>query len=373
MESNNKISRKKLYQIIWATPITKLAKKHGIPADAIRNICKKLEIPTPSSGYWSKLKFNKPVEIQPLPKIKNDNQESNIEIIEGKWVLKEHFQTVFYRIKKEIETNYILPSKTPKKLIKPHVLIRAAKTDLKTKKPSKHIYSKIEHPVSTSKEIINIEVSKSNIHKALCFMDGFIKLLQKRKHSIEINGYHTEVIIFEERITIRCREILKRIKVKDEDSHFNWEHTELVPSGIIAFEMGRSYWKREWRESEKKPLETKLSNIIASLELKAKKQIEERIEREKWKIENEKRLKIEKQKQKRLELEIASFKELKEKAKQYNQAVGIRNYIQAVEENALKNNQLSDELQTWIQWASNKADWLDPIINKYDKYFSNLD
>jgi len=301
MEANNKISRKKLYQLIWNTPITKLAKQHGIPADAIRNICKKLEIPTPSSGYWSKLKFNKPVEILPLPKIKNDNQETNIEIINGKWVLKEHFQSVFYRLKNEIEANYKLPNKTPEKLIKPHPLIKAAKADLKNyQHPKGWIFKK--HIRYTSQNIVNIEVSKENILKALCFMDAFIKLIEKRNHSIVINGYHTEVIIFEERITIRCREVLKRIKIKDPHSMYNREDTVLIPSGIIAFEMGKSYWKREWRESEKKPLETKLSNIVTSLELKAKKQIEERIENEKWHIENEKRLKIEKEEQKKLGL-----------------------------------------------------------------------
>jgi len=368
---NKSIFRRELYMLIWKTPITTLAKKHNISADTIRSICKNLEIPTPTSGYWSKLKFNKKVEIPPLPKIKNDNKETGLKFIDGKLIYEEHFQTAFYRIKKEIETSNILLTKTSEKLSKPHPLIKIAKTDLKSKKPNTYLYSKIKETISTSKNIISIDVSKENVHKALCFMDALLKLLKIRNHIVEINGYHTEVIIFNERITIRCREILKRIKVKDPDSRFNWEHSELVPSGIIAFEIGESYWKRDWRETKIKPLETKLSNIIASLELKAQKIKEERIENEKRQREYEKQRKIKEERRKKFENEVAKFNQLKENAKRWDETQQLRVYIQAVETNAIKNQTLTEELKTWIIWANNKVDWYDPIIKKSDDFFTN--
>lgn len=375
MDSNNnlaakELSRKELYVLVWKTPITKIAKEHNLSGDTIRNICKKLEIPTPSSGYWSKLKFKKPVKIPALSKIKNDNKETGLKLIDGSLTYEEHYQTAFYRIKKEIETKYQLPIKTPEKLIKPHPLIKAAKADLKNyKHPNGWMFK--EHIRYTSQNIVNIEVAKSSVFKALCFMDAFIKLIEKRNHTIEINGYHTEAIIFNERITIKCREILKRIKNKNPNSHYNSGYSELVPSGIIAFEMGKSYWKREWREFTSKPLETKLSNIIASLELKAKKQIEERIEREKWHIVNEKKRKIEEAKKARLQEEVNKFKHLKENAKRWQESVEIRNYIQAVETNAINKNTLTNELKVWINWAKEKADWYDPIIQKEEDLFTS--
>jgi len=368
---NTTISRKELYILVWKTPITTFAKKHNISTDTIRLICQNLEIPKPKSGYWSKLKFNKKVEIPSLPKIKNDNKETGLKFIDGKLIYEEHFQTAFYRIKKEIETSNLIPTKTPEKFSKPDPLIKVAKTDLKSKKPNTYLYSKIKKTVSTSKNIINIEVSKENIHKALCFMDALLKLLKKRNHTVEINGYHTEVIIFNERITIRCREILKRIKIKDPDSRFNWEHSELVPSGIIAFEIGESYWKRDWRETKTKPLETKLSNIIASLELKAQKIKEERIENEKWHREYEKQRKIKEERRKKFENEVGRFNKLKENAKRWQETVEIRNYIQAIETNAINNNTLTNELKVWVNWAKEKADWHDPIIQKGDDFFTS--
>jgi len=364
------ISCKELYLLIWKTPITTISKNHNIPAETICKICENLEIPTPTPDYWSKLKFNKKVKIPPFPKIKNANQNTPIKIIDGKWFVEEHFQTAFYRIKKEIETNYALPTKTPEKLIKPHPLIKAAKANLKSKNPSNG-WMFNQNIMYTSKNIVNIEVAKNSVLKALCFMDTFIKLLEKRNHSILINGYHTEVVIFEEKITIRCREILKRIKVKETNSRYSSERTELIPSGILAFEMGESYRKREWRESKTKPLESKLSNIIASLELKAQHIKKQRIETEKWHREYEKKRKIEEEQKRRFDEEIEKFRFLKENAKRFEETQQIRVYIQSVETNAIKTKTLTEELTTWIKWANQKADWYDPIIQKEDKLFTN--
>jgi len=370
MNSQKNISRKELYLLIWKTPITTISEKHNIPDTIIRNICKKLEIPTPSSGYWSKLKFKKTVEIPPLPKIKNDNKQTGLKFVDGQMIYEEHFQTAFYRIKKEIENTPNISLKVPEKLTKPHPLIKAAKADIKNyKKPKGWMFK--ENIRYTSQNIVNIEVGKNNVLKALCFMDALLKLLKKRNHTVEINGYHTEVIIFNERITIRCREILKRIKIKDPDYRFNWEHSELVPSGIIAFEIGESYWKREWRETSTKPLETKLSNIVASLELKAQKIKEHRIENEKWHSEYEKQRKIKEERRKKIENEVAKFNMLKENAKKWNETQQLRVYIQAVETNAIKSQTLTEELKTWIIWANNKVDWYDPIIKKSDELFEN--
>ena len=57
--------------MIWKEPVTKVAEKMGVPAPILRKFCKHLNIPTPSSGYWSKLQFGKPVEIPPLPVLKD--------------------------------------------------------------------------------------------------------------------------------------------------------------------------------------------------------------------------------------------------------------------------------------------------------------
>ena len=44
-----------------------VAKKYKVSDVAIHKVCKSLEIPTPSQGYWAKLRAGKPVAKTPLP------------------------------------------------------------------------------------------------------------------------------------------------------------------------------------------------------------------------------------------------------------------------------------------------------------------
>jgi len=54
-------------------------------------------------------------------------------------------------------------------------------------------------------------------------------------------------------------------------------------------------------------------------------------------------------------------------------SVDIRNYIKQIEKNAIKDNNLSEELTNWINWANNKADWYDPITRKEDELLNEND
>ena len=227
----NKLTREELYELVWTTPLTTLAKNYNISDNGLRKICIKLAIPLPKSGYWTKIKFNKPVKKIPLPKNSEVKQEIKLEIRDENVTIEEHFQTAFYRLKKEIENTPNLPLNVPDILTKPDPLIIAAQKDLRDKKPSRTLYSKIQETINTSIGIIDIDVSKDNVPRALRFMDTFIKLIKQRGYNIVTND-GSKVIINGESIKIRFRETLKRIKTKDPDSRYDWEYTELIPSGI---------------------------------------------------------------------------------------------------------------------------------------------
>jgi hypothetical protein len=56
-----------LHQLNWKESISKIAKRTKLNETEIRKKCKELGIPTPTSAYWSQLKFNKQVQIIALP------------------------------------------------------------------------------------------------------------------------------------------------------------------------------------------------------------------------------------------------------------------------------------------------------------------
>lgn len=365
----NKLSRKELYDLVWSTPLSQLAKKYQISDNGLRKICIKLDIPLPKSGYWSKIKFDKKVSKIALPKNTTVEQYINLSYRNNEATIEEHYLSAFHRLKKELEAIPQLNFKVPEKLINPHPLIKAAKADLKTKKPSTYLYSNTVGTIITSQGIIDIDVSKEFIPRALVYMDTFIKLILKRGHQINSEN-SSEVLINGEAFSFRFREVLKWIKTIDKHSSYNWEHTELVPSGVVAFEIGESYKKNEWRDSIKNPIENKLSNILTKLELEAELIKKQRIQREIRHLEYEQKRKIEEEREARFQEEVNKFKQLKENAKRWQKTVEIRNYIQAVETNAIKTNTLTPELIKWIKWSNHKADWYNPIIQKEDEFFN---
>jgi hypothetical protein len=53
--------RQKLFDEVWSTPVTKLAKAYGLSDVGLRKICVALNVPLPPRGYWAKLAAGKKV------------------------------------------------------------------------------------------------------------------------------------------------------------------------------------------------------------------------------------------------------------------------------------------------------------------------
>ncbi|MGY2490196.1 hypothetical protein [Cupriavidus sp. CP313] len=54
--------REKLYEQVWAEPVTRVAKCYAISDVGLRKICRALDVPIPPAGYWAKVAAGKAVE-----------------------------------------------------------------------------------------------------------------------------------------------------------------------------------------------------------------------------------------------------------------------------------------------------------------------
>ena len=61
------MSRKQWYEEIWKLSASGTAKKHDIPYGPFMQQIKASGIPIPPPGYWTKINFEKPVKVIPLP------------------------------------------------------------------------------------------------------------------------------------------------------------------------------------------------------------------------------------------------------------------------------------------------------------------
>lgn len=263
----------------------------------------------------------------------------------------------YHKLKKAIESDDSLTFIVPQKLTKSDQLIIQARKDLKDKQPTQ--WHNATGLIVSSGEVLNIEVSKSNISRALRFMNSLIKLLKQRGHYIIVEQGKTLVAVNDEKIQLRCRETLKRIPKLNS----KWQRYNYVPSGTLKLKLENTYPYKEWKDSKRKKLEDQLSNILTYLELKSKEEKRKRAEREEWNLQYEIQRKKEEELKQLKQEEIKNFRELYKASDLLHKANVMRHYIRKVKERAIVKGKLSTELKDWIEWANKKADWIDPLTN----------
>jgi hypothetical protein len=56
------LTRRAIYDLVWSRPMTKVANELGISDVALKKICGRHRVPTPSRGYWAKKAAGKPTK-----------------------------------------------------------------------------------------------------------------------------------------------------------------------------------------------------------------------------------------------------------------------------------------------------------------------
>ncbi|MBN1185506.1 MAG: hypothetical protein JXB49_24685, partial [Bacteroidales bacterium] len=284
-------TRQELYDLVWAMPITRLSMKYGISFHKLRSTCKKMDIPVPDYGHWMRVQHKKPVDIKQLSNEYKGDTEVTYELGEVVPEGKGEVLGVRTRLIKEINTNHSLPIKVSSRLRNPDKLIIDVKDDLESKANRYRNYNDL---INSSGGLLDITVAPKNVPRALRFMDALIKLLHERGHDVKITGRGTCAIVFDEDINICLQE---KLRIEESKNSYGWNSRNYFPSDVLTFRMWKNYRHRQkvWGTG-KHNIEELLPDILASLEILAKKEIQERIEREKrWK-EQEEREKIEEEK-----------------------------------------------------------------------------
>ena len=403
--------------MIWKEPVTKVAEKMGVPAPILRKYCHLLNIPTPSSGYWSKLQFGKPVEIPPLPAFEDkeiptldsfqksrknkvtekaqkeldkekeipSNEESAetpsnsdepkqevVYIMEEPQDPREKIQ---YELKKMDQALFVVPET----LYAKNPLIIDTKEYYRGNKNSKYLgknpyKSKIQSP-------LNIHVEPENLDRALRIFSTIMRILELRGHQIvakDINN--TFVIVNEEEIPIQLYEKAKQIP----NTETTYSKFIIVPSGRLKFVILR---KRLFHDTpiyiEDTPtikLEEKIIDIVAKIEIEAISIKEDREKLESLRRQQEdERKRRELKEQKKREIEEKREKERKQlkaafiSAECYSWANILRAYVEQYESFLNEKETINDEDKEKLHWLKRKIKWLDPFIEYDDELLTEKD
>ncbi|NTZ90489.1 hypothetical protein [Agrobacterium tumefaciens] len=65
------MSREELYELVWSTPMQKLAETYGLSDRGLAKTCQRYLVPVPSRGHWAKIDAGQPVKRTPLRAVEN--------------------------------------------------------------------------------------------------------------------------------------------------------------------------------------------------------------------------------------------------------------------------------------------------------------
>lgn len=411
--------RKDLYQELWEISASGVAKKYNLNYGKLLISCREAQIPIPPSGYWTKLACGKAAEKIELPLSDIDEvelllagrKEKKIQVVDNK-----EETVALPKTKKSREVNEEITDTEGKK--------SEPVLDERYKALS---FLSVDERMKVIEEIQNIKLEKRvTLHPMLVAYRKKIAEWEKIKKTNESTGYYRnnssraiEPTYFKEvspecmqRVVYILDELFRTIerlggKVNDNLSmtvrqdivmlHFA-EGKDKVPHVMTKQEAQQmliykdALKQRKWasepkirkydeiyngllrvtfkqgkyfRDSEGKKIEDRLDEILIQI---YKLSEEYRVIREKQEEEHrqyleEKRIREEKKKQ--YEIEITKTKELLNLVSDYRKACEIRSYIQAV----IEHDDLNEDMEKWVKWASDKADWFDPTLAKEDHFF----
>src|SRR5580658_3804871 len=70
------VSRERLYEEVWAEPMTTVAKRYDVSSNFLARVCERLNVPRPSRGHWAQAKVGRVGKRPPLPEPRpGDNVE----------------------------------------------------------------------------------------------------------------------------------------------------------------------------------------------------------------------------------------------------------------------------------------------------------
>lgn len=351
------LTRKELYDLVWAEPMTTICKRFGISDNGLRKHCKSMNIPTPPAGYWAKIKFGKKVKVIPLPEDKKAKKQSTElhEVDPAKLQESPRIPEISRNKVRELEirTGDLSVFAVPEVLYAKDPVIIDTKE--KFRRDAENTYLKKSPYKSKIGPTLNIYVSEKSLDRALSIFSTIIKALRFRGHDVKISDEKTYAVINNEKIHVSITERKKR----DPNSENPRNNYYNIYSGELHFNVYDDYRIiYSYKDTTVTKLEDKIVPIIADLEIRSEEIKEERIKAEKRRIQREKEEQERQKFEENRKSEYKAFKSLFSMVERLHKANIMRQYIATFEEFAASKGEIDEDVAEEIRWAKEKADWL---------------
>lgn len=376
-----RITRARLYDLVWSNPLTQLAEQSAVSVPTLKNTCTKFDIPVPPRGYWAKLQAGKPTARALLP-ARAPGMSDEI-----------HLGARYYWQRSLSDEELLGPLPEPPEFSEDIALVRERIRKIIGTVKVGRLISK--HPAVS--RLLSQDEARREKQKTATYTFSWekpvfdtpfeqrrLRLLNALFLAVARCGGKPEVMGHEAReITITVHQTvvfltLDRPKVAKRGA--SQGHPTGGKSEPLRLAITEGYQREEeraaWQDTEDAPLERRMANIaveiVAVAELKYRegcvREFEWRVKRKAEREEElrQRQIELERQERERVQkLEQARIDRLLDEAATLRRAAEIRAYVQAVKQAAAGegSDATNEKIERWAHWALAEADRIDPVRN----------
>jgi hypothetical protein len=349
-------NRQELYEKVWQFPLRKLAAEYGISDVGLAKVCRKLDIPLPGLGHWTKIACGHVIPRPPLPAMETIPALVRQVREPQAAVLPEDVPHL-----EAIERIAAEPSPSVTKAILAHPLVE------KTRSVLNQSASRPGEKLSANRELewLDLRVTKNYLPRALRIMAVLIHMLEKEGFRVVVEKKATEstrVVIHGENIRFGLIERFRQVKPapKPNVSPYSYNPVRLETTGNLSIEVWNYYSggpQKVWRDRENSKLEAQIPKCVAGMmRIALKERADDRARQERERA-HQKRVDEVAAELVKIRAEEKRIKLLRRDAVAWHRAERIRKYVAAVRESGAKDAE-------WLTWAELQADRLDPLKEK---------
>jgi molecular chaperone GrpE (heat shock protein) len=390
--------RGRLYEQVWASPLTELAKKYGMSDSGIRKVCKAMNIPLPVAGHWAKVAAGKPVRRPPLPPDADTSTfVSNPPEVQRPFHSERDDEWLAARIGFEARPeNHLALGEPPKRWHSAIAPLRdALREEIKDRLKQKRDAERAEkHPYLAQQpgyeggrwkwfcdsgqlllethRRFPLRITMLTWERAIAILDAICRAAEKRGFSVALDEKAGRIVLDGHGAKVEMRMAEKLGEASRKELGWDKKMKDVkckVPAGALRLYVGEHYHEKEIAESEEKPLEQRLNDVFVKIYgrvVRAREWQREQEAREREWEERERRAAEAEKRRLEAEAKRAAERRKREKlvedAKAWQTANLIRSYLAHLDKTS--GAEVSSESGEWMSWAKEVADEMDPTAKK---------
>jgi hypothetical protein len=380
-QTYNIYDRETLYKEVWQAPVTEVAKRYGVSDVTILKVCQSLDIPTPSVGYWVKLRIGKPVTQTPLPISSKPVRKTGVRT-GTEYIPQIEKETLAFLDEEErmVVLSVATQIRIPDENAKMHPIIVAHRKEVMDwkKKRREQETKGWNRRALDDPPFLAGTVSEETLPRVLHIIDALIKAMEPLGGSLTsefkfiVNGETISITVSEAQDEVKHittkEENMQLLQYEEDKKRYSWatkpkiRKYDHVYNGRISFSV---YTTRSFRDCKSYIIEDRLGDIMIAIYESFNILRQERDAREEEERKRQEELRRKEERRDRYNAEVDRTLTLANLSEDYDIACKIRSYISAVE---VTGNFDSKTLE-WIEWAKAKANWYDPTIAREDEFF----